>query len=505
MEVYHGKSIVNWIYTYRRDKCTDNLLPDTTKYILRIIEGTEFGHLIDPVTGNPADLITNLSHTNYGEASFRYVADGVNPVVEDTAIVRIAATDSRIMPCDVTILIREDTTSHVKAYFERENITAGETVNIIIKNVDRYGVERDYPPETLFEAAVIKGCDIGKINGSGTHLAGIRQPLTFVVADTVNAEDSVVVLRIGAPPINGNAALRVVSKNQEPVLLKKINRANEVRGERKQDEKSVARNSYEAPCTIYTPTYTDNADAKAKIGDDCEKIAKCKTTNPPVVPAFELIPEPLQFTNNECNLNTKMRGGFGLPLIAENYVNTPIIKVCFNILEKHWQINIEPVNKMSINYFLDFCLENIRRMHKCPLFKITDVDTIPRIRLAKAFDDIESQKKYGGGEDYYVFEATVAHESVHKSHFVKLIEEVYNNYSFATEFLNFRPKCTEIKGESNVLQMAKTHVKNKIDLFSIMLEYAWNQLKVSGDYEKKVQENITVKNILNAYQERLLE
>ncbi|MFA7227694.1 MAG: hypothetical protein WC061_01560, partial [Melioribacteraceae bacterium] len=177
LNLLHGQTIPDPFYTYAEDRCTARQLPDSTRYNLNIVKGIQWGHLIDPATGNPVNSISFLSHQSFGEASFEYIADGLNPAETDTAVVRISATDPRILPVDIEIHIRKDTSSHVTAYFEKENLSPGETVNIIIKNVDSDGNVRDYPPETLFEAAVIKGCNTGLINGAGTHLTGIMQPV----------------------------------------------------------------------------------------------------------------------------------------------------------------------------------------------------------------------------------------------------------------------------------------------------------------------------------------
>ncbi len=500
--VIHGKEIKNEIYTFSSDKCTDYRLPDSTKYNLSIIKGSQLGHLADPFTDKPVNSISNLAHANFGEAEYKFIADGINPVNRDTAIVRISTTDSRILPADVKVIVKEDTASHVKAYFAKRDLSPGDTVQIIIKNVDRYGNERDYPAETEFEAAIIEGCNTGRINGISTHLTQVKQPITFVVNDALEEADSLVVLRIGAPPFYN---INPITKPQFVTQSIQINNINSRKGEKIILQKRYGIVGFKNFCTNYSPVYLDNFETMAKIGDDCEKTAHCKTINSPEAPYFGLITEPLKFSERDCNNFPNRRGGFGLYLLPENYFIHPGIEICYNTLEKRWQIMAKPSNKISLNYFFDFCITNIKRLHKSVLFNLADLDTIPYSRIGKAYNDMEAQKIYGGGGEYFVFEALVEHENTHKRHIVKLMEEVYKKYNFASEFLIFRPKCDEIKGETNVLHMAKIHINKKIDLYSIMLEFNWNQIVNSSDYEEKVQNDPLVRNILNSYQARLIK
>ena len=111
-------------------------------------------------------------------------------------------------------LQREDTLfveqpNYVLAYFEKDNLSPGDTVNIIIKEIDSHnGWESNYPDTTHFEVGIKEGCSLGNILSStgdtAKYFSHIRQPLRFIVANSLIAVEDSVVLRVGAPVIESN-------------------------------------------------------------------------------------------------------------------------------------------------------------------------------------------------------------------------------------------------------------------------------------------------------------
>ena len=426
--------------------------------------------------------------------------------------VKVLGVSNGLQRSDTLTILQSE---YVRAYFEKESLSPGDTVNIIVKKVNnKYGWESNYPDTTHFEVGVKEGCGLGMIMDAGgtkrDYFSSIQQPIRFVVADYIRVDADSVVLRVGAPIVEKGdvvASSVIPTGNNLQKNKNAVNQNMNISTALDLNRKFIAKAVNNDYCAAGNYTYTNVDFPVGKISGDCEKTAKCKTTNPPVVPTFDLIPEPLKFTHNECD-NDTLRGGFGPPIIAENYARSPAagdIKVCYNTNEKHWQINIEPANKILINYTLDFCYDNIKRMHKNALFHITDVDTISTLNIVKAYDDIESQRKYGGGGDYYVFEATVAHENVHKRDFIRIMNDLFNddNVHFKADYLRFKPECTEIKNETEVLKSAQGHVNDWIKVFSVQLQFRWGLESESEGYEQNVQGDDSVQNVLNNYIQRL--
>ena len=91
----------------------------------------------------------------------------------------------------------------VKAYFEKTNLSPGDTVNVIIKYED-CGIEQAYPDTTHFEVGIKEGCEFGNIltatGDTAKFFPQIVQPVRFVVYKSFDAgSDTAVVLRVGAP------------------------------------------------------------------------------------------------------------------------------------------------------------------------------------------------------------------------------------------------------------------------------------------------------------------
>jgi hypothetical protein len=97
-------------------------------------------------------------------------------------------------------------TQHLYAYFENDELTTGDTTNIIIKNVDSLGNESDFPDTTHFEIGIKEGCGLGRIldvNGNmASYFSSIQSPIRFVASDSIAADSAIVVLRVGVTALN---------------------------------------------------------------------------------------------------------------------------------------------------------------------------------------------------------------------------------------------------------------------------------------------------------------
>ncbi len=107
-----------------------------------------------------------------------------------------------------TILISDSTdtsidTFYVKANFDRTEIIPGDTVNVIVKKVNKEGNGTDFPENTSFEVGIKEGCGTGNIltsNGDvGQYFINVNKPIRFIVNDSVGVVDTSIVLRIGVP------------------------------------------------------------------------------------------------------------------------------------------------------------------------------------------------------------------------------------------------------------------------------------------------------------------
>jgi hypothetical protein len=105
--------------------------------------------------------------------------------------------------------------------FDKPSFSPGDTLNVIIKKVDVYGNETDYPDTTQFEVGIESGCDLGVIlntvkDSTAQYFSKIRQPIKFIAYKSYN-KDSVVVLIVGAPKIVDNQILSKISPGKSEI------------------------------------------------------------------------------------------------------------------------------------------------------------------------------------------------------------------------------------------------------------------------------------------------
>ena len=463
--VIHGKEIKNEIYTFSSDKCTDYRLPDSTKYNLSIIKGSHLGHLADPFTDKPVNSISNLAHANFGEAEYKFIADGINPVNLDTAIVRISTTDSRILPTDVKVIVKEDTASHVKAYFAKRDLSPGDTVQIIIKNVDRYGNERDYPAETEFEAAIIEGCNTGRINGISTHLTQVKQPITFVVNDALEEADSLVVLRIGAPPFYN---INPITKPQLVNPSIQINNISFIKREKFSLQKRFGIVGFKNFCTDYSAIYTENYDAQAKI-KKCGGADTCDSNNLPEAPKIVLT---TAFSSNKLCEQVPALAFTFFNYLGESTRTPPLMKptyyVCYNRKVEKWVLKLIPNNQFVLQIEQQYCWEKIKNIwlesnKQYPVmienYKTFKLPKDPEeLRLFKK--DLEEHHFYpiqpSRIKKYILKEFVIAHEEGHVNTFKQVIERTYKEEKYAQKFLTgFNYPCSNLNNKVKASSKAK--------------------------------------------------
>lgn len=137
-------------------------------------------------------------------APFKYIAADLLPASTGEATVVVSAVkDGKTLWGDGKIKFGTPTV-FIKAYFDKQNLSPGDTANVYIKKVDENGVETNFADTTHFEVGIKEGCSIGEIltadSRKGLYFYGLQKPIRFVVKDSLAAADTNIVLRIGVPP-----------------------------------------------------------------------------------------------------------------------------------------------------------------------------------------------------------------------------------------------------------------------------------------------------------------
>ncbi len=113
------------------------------------------------------------------------------------------------------------------AYFDKDTLSPGDTVNVIIKEIDANGNEISYPDTTHFEAGIIEGCGLGNILDSqgneGQFFSSIQAPIRYVVNDSTGVDSTSIVFKFGAPLINESMPPHILKTQQKVVANNKNN------------------------------------------------------------------------------------------------------------------------------------------------------------------------------------------------------------------------------------------------------------------------------------------
>lgn len=167
-----------------------------TQLNVEIIQGQEYGSLIDPYTYESVKSITGLDYWG-GYAWVDYISDGVSVAETEQVVIRVSTTDSMTEPKEVILYINPPP---IYVYTIPEVVGVADTALIIIKKRNPDGTLEDFPAEQLFEVAATEGCINGNIlvgDSLGVYFSAAQQPIYFVAADSIEGDSGYVRLRVG--------------------------------------------------------------------------------------------------------------------------------------------------------------------------------------------------------------------------------------------------------------------------------------------------------------------
>jgi len=413
--------------------------PEDQSFSLELTDGSDCGDILFLFRGM---FWVDAKLLEYAYKPFKFAARDMplNGSVQTTILVSTDKDGKKLWGSGI-ITIGKDS-SHIAAYFEKSDLAPGDTVNVIVKKVDGNGNETDYPPDTPFEVAIVKGCGLGLINGTSDHLSNIQQPIKFVVADSLTSTDSVVVLRVGAPVVEESVANKTIVNT--PALSKAKNAKSNmnIKTAQNANAKILAQTTNEDVCTIYTPIYTNTSDAAATIGGDCDYIPTC--TGQSAEPTWTVnsnykngdfgfygcvdVPPPLGYF---IPINTNTNTAF------EDY----LFSICKNSNSKKKEVTF--ASPIALRAILDYCADNIESYHfiEIPNDNKTVIKSlISEAEAPRAFLDFYHHVQWPLGAKYAVKELIMYHEILHREDYeedvVKIVWNMGNTFN-GNKYLNY--------------------------------------------------------------------
>jgi len=259
-------------------------LPPETKINIEIINGAEYGNLIDPYTNEKIKTITNLDHW-WGYAWVEFIADGNSTKQLDTITLRITTTDQAIMPNEALLIIKPPP---IYVYTVPEVLGADDTADVIIQHRLEDGTLEDFPPDQTFELAVLDGCVNGNFmvgDSINVYFEDALQPIKFVTSDTLDSEVKNILIRVGtnldegggggiSRPIGNLSGEEIKAVDTLRVGFEKMMAEKRAAAEKKENNEPPIEAPIVKQCALDEPTYTTYWKGFTSVGDECD-IEEC--------------------------------------------------------------------------------------------------------------------------------------------------------------------------------------------------------------------------------------
>jgi hypothetical protein len=268
--------------------------------------------------------------------------------------------------------------------FDKPTFNPGDTLNVIIKRVDSYGNETDYPDTTQFEVGIQSGCDLGVILNSvkdttAQYFAKIRQPIKFIASKSINP-DSEVVLIVGAPDIVENQNQAKISNGKSGTLLKK--NANNSNITSLQTVKKMKKTSGPGQeCLFFQMLHS-------LFGTTSATVNKLEIIYPLPTSANELITSDPQMPNVTCKAKLHNYSGGQVKYEWEYWISNDI---------KRFDNDGNPISDRTCKIEIvgkSNSINAIETQWKVPFSK----DSIKSFQLIAPVPQIQSNPDYGGND-----------------------------------------------------------------------------------------------------------
>ena len=488
-----GQRFMNTVFASPKlnEICTKHELSSLVKYNVEIVDGQQFGHLIDPTTKNRVSSLINLNHDN-GKLDFEFSADSFDVNGTNNVVLKISTNKATIEPFNVTYHVAR---AKIQVTFSPPTLAPGDTAKVILKKINDDGTLSDFPADKYFDAQITDGKDYGTFispESSDTldQLLCVYQGFKFIANKKIPASQVQSTIIV-------NTTLFTASKiiPGKDGLNKNVSTVNKSMSKLK---KTTSTKDDEQLWGMGTVSIVNS-------GGDCLKYP-CITKDNPISPQIGYNEQPLDISY--CQDNKNRRGGF-IGLFGTNkLIQSYNINVCYNSNFDQWQFRINDNNKILFNHQFGICNENLKNMYPKPLFSIEDVEQIPidKKTVYQAWCDFEKQRNYGAsGKIYFIVDVTRTHESIHRQDYEKMIDSVFIAWGIDKKFLAIRMKCSEMNKIADVKKQFSKQIEDLLKDFSKKLLDQWlsiigvNGTRENTSYEKKTQKKQEVLDVIQLY------
>lgn len=497
----HGTSCKNTI-VMDYDICSELEPPESIKFNLEIEEGSQFGHLIDPVTGVGTNLLTNLTNQE-GEREFEFIADGIASLDDGTVVIKVTASDSRIEPWYVTYFIKSN---KIKVVFEPKTIMPGDTADVILKKIEPDGSLVDFEEDQRFDIKLIAGSEYGDIyipqwEEITDESWYVEQGFKFIAATPIEnlpVESVLMVKTSGGFASNrlpGNDSI----KEEYRKIGKSISSKNFIAQKRNtsgQHKTTIGDVSKSVMIGGADEQLWGIGTIKIGSGSDCSDAPRCD----------ELISPVINFTQIDTSICNENKDADGITkFYTQKFENEFDLSTCYSQTLDRWQFQI----KTPLKYSTEVCYKPDRIY----LADTNQIKTIPYNDLCKAQED------FAGFENtmqtkYKILDIIKKHEYLHYEQNINILNDALAETHFYGRISSLNISCDEINNHQEAADFALNKFKNGM-VATTLAVYRQKKKETEGDpysdnmkdvivwleNEEKINDDLDIKNSRDMYLE----
>jgi hypothetical protein len=349
---------------------------------------------------------------------------------------------------------------------ERPTILVGDTVNLFFQG--------DYSADQLFDIEVFGGGTLLAPDGkTDIYLTGVRQPIKYIAPSTIIPGGA-----IGS--IRQNDTLSRAGR-----LLAKMNKVNP-----------------SIKTELQAQDACDGGDVTVK-DDKCPQGTEC--TSEPILPRTAVAIKASGEISGETlpclpDSNGKLPLAQFEPISNSDKAfeyNVNGLSVCCDQTSKSWVLQIPPI---TFNSIIGLCENNLQNITDLATLNVLTLSNTDRCLLKAQLKNGQNTTFTVNGNQYYLKDATLTHEDVHRKNIADAVKKVYDKWPGF-----FKIPKSEYKTVTEAMERAKENLKTICRVALVYAEDFRSKQIGKNTYESETQKDKRVQDIYTNFIETKLK
>lgn len=184
-----------WLSNTYCDQIID--IPEGTTFTAEIMNGMNFGKLINLHTNEVGDILSNIASNN-NLLELEFLADEDEPISESSIFIRISCSIPNIQPLELDLLIKP---TELIVEVEPKTLAPGDTANVLLKYKKSDGTLLDFPTDQTFDIKFADGEEFGNfllVDGEivGKSFYDIESGFKLIAEDSITEDNAEMSLKV---------------------------------------------------------------------------------------------------------------------------------------------------------------------------------------------------------------------------------------------------------------------------------------------------------------------